>query len=281
MTNGQTFQFHIDISKLKKKEEAVDKQSFRFLYVIGKGGFGKVWWVENKKTGTRYAMKEMKKAKIIQKRSIHSVVNEKNLLATLNHPFIVNMNYAFQDRDNLYMVLDLLTGGDFRYHLGWKRKFKEAEAKFYIGCIIIGLEYLHSKNIIHRDIKPENLVLDEKGYLKITDLGIARELKPNNSADTSGTPGYMSPEVMCCQDHGFAVDFYAVGVILYEMMLGRRPYNGKSRKEIRDQMLSKQAVIKQSEMGEGWSVNSMNIVNKLLQRNPLNRLGNNRIEEIK
>ena len=98
MANGQSLQFHIDISKLKKKEEVVDKQSFRFLYVIGKGGFGKVWWVENKKTGVKYAMKEMKKGKIIAKRSIHSVINEKSLLATLNHPFIVNMNCAFQDR---------------------------------------------------------------------------------------------------------------------------------------------------------------------------------------
>lgn len=107
--------------------------------MIGKGGFGKVWWIESKKTATKYALKEMKKVKIISKRSIHSVMNERNLLSTLSHPFIVNMNYAFQDRDNLYVVLDLLTGGDFRYHLGWKRKFKESESKFYIGCIILGL----------------------------------------------------------------------------------------------------------------------------------------------
>ena len=124
-------------------------------------------------------------------------------------------------------------------------------------------------------------MLDEKGYLKITDLGVARELKPNNSSDTSGTPGYMSPEVMCCQDHGFAADYYAVGVILYEMMLGKRPYQGKSRKEIRDHMLSKQALIKQSELPDDWSASSMAIFNKLLQRNPLNRLGTNKISDIK
>lgn len=96
-------------------------------------------------------------------------------------------------------------------------------------CLIIGLEYLHQNSVIHRDIKPENLVFDEHGYLHITDLGIARIWKPQNSSDTSGTPGYMAPEVMCRQNHGVGVDYYAVGVIIYELMLNRRPYSGKTR----------------------------------------------------
>jgi len=100
----------------------------------------------------------------------------------------------------------------------------------------MGLEFLNKHNIIHRDIKPENLVFDEFGYLRITDFGIGRYLKPENSADTSGTPGYMAPEVMCRQNHGFAADYYALGVIVYECMFGRRPYVGRSRKEIRDQI---------------------------------------------
>lgn len=89
---------------------------------------------------------------------------------------------------------------------------------------------MHLHSIIHRDIKPENLVFDDMGYLRVTDLGIARAMKPNNSSDTSGTPGYMAPEVMCRQDHSFSVDYYAVGVIAYELMLGRRPYNGRNRR---------------------------------------------------
>ncbi len=89
--------------------------------------------------------------------------------------------------------MDLLVGGDLRYHMGCRRNFSEIQSKFFIGCILIGLEFLHLNNIIHRDIKPENLVFDDKGYLRITDLGIARAVKPNNSADTSGTPGYMAP----------------------------------------------------------------------------------------
>ena len=110
---------------------------------------------------------------------------------------------------------------------------------FFAACIIIALEYLHSQGIIHRDLKPENLVFDSEGYLRLTDLGIARIWRPDNSADTSGTPGYMAPEVLCRQNHGIAVDYFALGVIVYECMLGRRPYVGKSRQEIRDNVLAK------------------------------------------
>ena len=127
----------------------------------------------------------------------------------------------------------------------------------------MGLEYLHLNNIIHRDIKPENLVFDESGYLRVTDLGIARVMKPNNSSDTSGTPGYMAPEVMCRQDHSFPVDYYAVGIIAYELMLGRRPYNGRNRREIRDQILSKQVQIKAEEIPPGWSAEAANFINRV------------------
>ena len=103
-----------------------------------------------------------------------------------------------------------------------------------ITCIIVGLEYMHSNGVIHRDIKPENLLLDEKGYVHITDMGISRIWTPDNAHDTSGTPGYMAPEVMCRQNHGVAVDYFAVGIVTYEFMFGKRPYTGKTRKDIRD-----------------------------------------------
>jgi serine/threonine protein kinase len=105
-------------------------------------------------------MKEMLKAKIIQKKSVDSVMNEVTLLSRLKHSFLVNMAYAFQDRENLYLVMDYLNGGDLRYHIGKCRRFTEPQCKFFISCLILALEYLHSHNIIHRDIKPENIVLD-------------------------------------------------------------------------------------------------------------------------
>ena len=132
------------------------------------------------------------------------------------------MNYAFQDRENLYLVMDLLNGGDLRYHISKHWRFSEEQVRFYIACIVLGLEYVHNKGIIHWDIKPENLVFEQNGYLRITDFGIARVWNPENQKDTSGTPGYMAPEVMCRQNHGVVVDYFAVGVIAYECMFGKR-----------------------------------------------------------
>jgi len=145
----------------KDNVQATSKTNFHFQYVIGRGGFGKVWKVELRKGNKMYAMKEMAKARIISKRSVNSVMNEKKFLAQLNHPFLVNMHYAFQDRDNLYLVIDLMAGGDLRYHIGKHRRFTEAQTKFFVACMILSLEFLHANCILHRDIKPENLVFDE------------------------------------------------------------------------------------------------------------------------
>jgi len=107
------------------------------------------------------------------------------------------MQFAFQDRENLYLVMDLLAGGDLRYHIARHRRFTEEQTRFFVAFIVHSLEYIHNKSILHRDIKPENLVFDERGYLRVTDFGIARIWNPDNAKETSGTPGYMAPEVMC------------------------------------------------------------------------------------
>lgn len=194
--------------------------------------------MERKSDKKVFAIKEILKARVLAKRSIHSVINERKLLSQLKHPFIVNLHQAFQDKDNLFMVMDHYPGGDLRYHMTLKSTFTESETKFLVACIVHTLSFIHEKKILHRDIKPENLVFDKQGYLKLTDFGIARLESQDNSKETSGTPGYMAPEVMCKQDHGCEVDMYAVGIITYECMLGRRPYNGKDKKEIRNKILA-------------------------------------------
>ena len=263
-------------------EIPLSKSLFDFLYIIGRGGFGKVWKVRYKKTHKKYALKEMSKVKIIDRKSEKSIKNEKEFLSELHHPFLVNMICSFQDNDNLYLVMDLFTGGDLRYHICHKRKFSENETKFFIACVIIGLEYIHSKNIIHRDIKPENLVLDSNGYVAITDFGVAKKNSKDNSSETSGTPGYMSPEVLCAQNHSFPVDFFALGVMGFEFMNGYRPYLGRSRKEIKEAVLSRQARIHRKDaLDAGWSLESCDFINRMIYRKPKKRLGFKGIDEIK
>ena len=259
----------------------ISKSNFTFCYIIGKGGFGKVWKVEYKKTKETFALKQMSKLKIIDKKSEKSINSEREFLSKLHNPFIVNMHYAFQDKDTLYLVMDLLSGGDLRYHISRHRKFSEEQTRFFIGGIILALQYIHSNNVIHRDIKPENLVLDNNGYVRLTDFGIAKENLPDNSSETSGTPGYMSPEVMNSGNHSFPVDFFAIGVIGYEFMKGIRPYIGRNRKEIKEQILAKQAKIKLEDLSKGWSSESADFINKLLIRRPENRLGFKGVFELK
>ena len=223
----------------------------------------------------------MSKLKIIDRRSEESIMSERNLLSTLNYSFIVNMYFAFQDFYNLYLVMDLLTGGDLRYHIAQKSTFSESETKFFISNMILALEYIHANNIIHRDIKPENLVLESNGYLRITDFGVAKINEEDNSSETSGTPGYMAPEVILVLNHSFCSDFFALGVIGYEFMLGYRPYLGRSRKEIKELIINKQAKLNIDDIPENWSKDSMDFINKLLIRKAEKRLGFNGIFELK
>ena len=255
---------------------------FDFLFVIGKGGFGKVWRVRYKKTQEIFALKEMSKKKILDKKSEYSINNERVFLSKLRHPFLVNMHYAFQDKDNLYLVIDILNGGDLRFHCSRYRKFSEEQTRFFIACMVHALSYVHENNVIHRDVKPENLILDDKGYVHLTDFGIAKENKGDNSSETSGTPGYMSPEVILGIGHSFSVDYYAIGVIGFEFMTGKRPYIGKTRREIKEQMFKKQARINKNKLEKEWSLDSMDFINRLIERKPELRLGSkNGIKELK
>ena len=255
---------------------------FDFLFVIGKGGFGKVWRVRYKKTQEIFAIKEMSKKKILDKKSEYSINNERVFLSKLRHPFLVNMHYAFQDKDNLYLVIDILNGGDLRFHCSRYRKFSEEQTRFFIACMVHALSYVHENNVIHRDVKPENLILDDKGYVHLTDFGIAKENKGDNSSETSGTPGYMSPEVILGIGHSFSVDYYAIGVIGFEFMTGKRPYIGKTRREIKEQMFKKQARINKNKLEKEWSLDSMDFINRLIERKPELRLGSKSgIKELK
>lgn len=252
---------------------SLSRACFTFLHPIGRGGFGTVWKVQDPATKQLFAMKEMNKARILLKKCAAAVMNERKLLAGLKHSFIVNMHMAFQDQHSLYLGMDYMTGGDLRFHMGKGRGFTEEQARFLLAGIVLGLEYIHSLNIMHRDLKPENVVLDAQGYVRITDFGIAKIVQENAGPDLSGTPGYMAPEAICRQNHGLAVDYYALGVILYELMLEKRPYVGKTRREIMEAILGKQVRVDYKELPAGWSQSAADLCNSLLQRKQKDRLG--------
>ena len=215
----------------------------------------------------------MSKVKIIDNQNIKNIKNERDLLSKLNHPFIVNMHFSFQNSNYLYLVMDLLTGGDLRYHLFHRKSFNEEQSKFFISCVILGLEYCHSNLIIHRDIKPENVILDSYGYAHITDFGIAKMQQPNNSNETSGTPGYMAPEVLFGRNHTTVADYFACGVMCYEFMKGVKPYLGKNRKEIKERIKEREIKLDKRNLKEGWSLDAADFINQLLQRQANRRLG--------
>ena len=284
LQNSISLSINNETTIVNDDEEKVTKNSFELINVIGRGGFGKVWKVYEKKYKKIYAMKEMSKVKIIDKNSILSIKKERELLSKIYHPFIINMYYSFQDRHNLYIIMDYLKGGDLRFNMSKNKGFNEEQTKFIVACIILSLEYIHNNNIIHRDLKPENLLFNKKGYIKLTDFGISKIYNKylNNSNDTSGTPGYMSPEVLNNSNHNFCVDYYALGVIIYEILVGNRPYKGNNRKEIKEDILSKQVLVTKKNLNKKkWSHDSGDFINKLIQRKPNERLGFNGIKEIK
>lgn len=259
---------------------AKNLSDFSLKHPIGRGGFGRVWKVQQKQTKAKFAMKVMSKGIIVSKNSVASIMNERRLLGILKHPFIVNLQYAFQDASSVYLVVDLMQGGDLRYHLLNHPSLSENSLKFMSACILTAFEYLHGNSIIHRDIKPENLIFDLNGYLHITDFGTARLANNENAGMNSGTPGYMAPEVICGQDHGCEADYFALGVILYECIMGVRPYLGKNRKEVRENILAKQIQLKTGEDSK-WSPEFIQLVNGLLQRKPNKRIGSRGVADVK
>ena len=223
----------------------------------------------------------MCKKKIIDKKSEALIMYERDLLVRMNHPFISSLKFAFQDEDKLYLVMDLLTGGDLRFHLYKNKCFNEIQTKFFIACVILALEYLHKNKIIHHDVKPENLILNTKGYVKLSDFGIARIYRENNSEDISGSPGYIAPEILNEENHSYTSDYFSLGVVTYEFMKGERPFAGKTRREIREKIMKRDFVLTKKDLPPGWSIDSADFINKLLKKEQNLRLGSRGIDEIK
>ena len=231
-------------------------------------------------------MKEISKVKAYVKKSIRSTLMERHILKHIHHNFISNLYFSFQDKDNLYLILDYFSGGDLRFYLNKNVQFNEKQIKFLVSNIILSLKYLHQNNILHRDMKPENLVFDEKGYLNLTDFGISKKIKKNRQIkDRSGTPGYLSPERILKESQSFCCDYFPVGIILYELVFLKRPFNGRNKQEISDNILHKNINLKKKNLPNLFinssSANELvDFINKLLKRKANERLGSKGINEI-
>ena len=265
-----------------KSINIVTINDFELLYIIGRGGFGSVWKVKSKAIGKYFALKQMSKSKIIDQNSERNTLQERFFLSKMNSPFLVNMLCSFQDKDNLYLVLQLFTGGDLRYHLtNYIYSFTETQLKFLLSNLVLAILYIHSQKIIHRDLKPENILFDNKGYAYITDFGIAWSAEEDHEGDNSGTPGYMAPETLFGLDQDYCVDYYSLGVIGYEIIMGKTPYDGNSRHEIKNQMNEKEAYLDIKET-KNFSDICISFINELLSRDAKKRLGGKKgISDIK
>ncbi|XP_016104692.1 ribosomal protein S6 kinase alpha-6-like [Sinocyclocheilus grahami] len=229
--------------------------------------------------GQLYAMKVLKKASLKVRDRVRTKM-ERDILVEVNHPFIVRLHYAFQTEGKLYLILDFLRGGDVFTRLSKEVMFTEEDVKFYLAELALALDHLHNLGIVYRDLKPENILLDEAGHIKLTDFGLSKESVDQDKKAYSfcGTVEYMSPEVVNRRGHTQSADWWSLGVLMFEMLTGTLPFQGKDRNETMNMILKAKLG-----MPQFLSLEAQSLLRMLFKRNPSNRLGAgpDGVEEIK
>ncbi|KAK8826808.1 protein kinase 2 [Blastocystis sp. ATCC 50177/Nand II] len=248
---------------------------FELLKTVGQGSFGKVFQVRMKENGKIYAMKVLNKQRVMELKQYEHTLAERRIMEDISHPFLVCLRYAFQSQSKLYLVMDFFNGGELFHYLSMGR-FSENRAKFYAAEIAMGIGHLHDHNIVYRDLKPENLILDSEGHIRITDFGLSKKGVEGDTAHSlCGTPEYLAPEIIRKMPYGKSVDWWSLGILIYEMINGLPPFYDTNRKLMYHRILTA-SVAKTPYM----SPEAFDIVYKLLQRDPKARLGYNGFAEI-
>ncbi|CAG8562747.1 23489_t:CDS:10 [Dentiscutata erythropus] len=262
--------------------QKVGLDDFNFLAVLGKGNFGKVMLAEEKYTKNLYAIKVLKKEFIIENDEVESTRSEKRVFQAANrerHPFLLGLHSCFQTETRIYFVMEYVSGGDLMLHIQ-REQFTYRRAQFYAAEVLLALEYLHKQGIIYRDLKLDNILLTLDGHIKIADYGLCKENMGHGDTTNTfcGTPEFMAPEILLEQRYGRAVDWWAFGVLIYEMLLGQSPFRGDDEDEIFDAILEDEILYPIN-----MSRDSVSILQKLLTRDPERRLGSGKsdAEEIK
>ncbi|KAL2484951.1 Serine/threonine-protein kinase AtPK2/AtPK19 [Abeliophyllum distichum] len=256
-----------DVNVMKVK--AVGLDDFEVLKVVGQGAFGKVYQVRKKGTSEIYAMKVMRKDKIMEKNHAEYMKAERDILTQIDHPFIVQLRCSFQTKYRLYLVLDFINGGHLFFQLYHHGLFREDLARIYTAEIVSAVSHLHANGIMHRDLKPENILLDADGHAILTDFGLAKQLEENTRSNSlCGTVEYMSPEIILGKGHDKAADWWSVGILLFEMLTGKPPFIGGNRDKIQQKIIKDKIKLPTFLSSEAHS-----LLKGLLQKEPSRRLG--------
>ncbi|KAJ4482120.1 kinase-like domain-containing protein [Lentinula aciculospora] len=251
---------------------------FELITVIGKGSFGKVMQVRKRDTSRIYALKTIRKAHIVHRNEITHTLAERLVLAQVNSPFIVPLKFSFQSEQKLYLVLAFVNGGELFHHLQREQRFNEERARFYSAELLLALEHLHELDVVYRDLKPENILLDFTGHIALCDFGLCKlNMKANDKTNTfCGTPEYLAPEILCGQGYNKTIDWWTLGVLLYEMLAGLPPFYDDNTDSMYQKILNDPLVF-----GPEISPEAQSILTGLLTRDPTRRLGVHGAEEIK
>jgi len=239
--------------------------------ILGMGAFGKVWLTTHKKTKTPYALKMMSKAQLLQTKQTTSVLREKNVMASIEHPFIMDMVSSFQDANYVYFLLEVVQGGELFNVLHTDRRdgVPNEHAEFYGACVIRALAHLHKRSIVYRDLKPENVLVDSRGYCVVADMGFAK-IVVDKTYTLCGTPEYLAPEIIMSKGHDAGADYWAFGVLMYEMLAGQSAFYMYGTDQA---SLFKRIVLVKYDFTKSFNDDLKDLITKLLIRRPANRLG--------
>jgi len=256
------------VSGEKQKEYTL--ADFEMMKVLGKGTFGKVMLAKEKGTEELYAIKVLKKSVILQKDEVSHTLTENAVLQSTKHPFLTGLKCSFHTTDLLVFVMEYVNGGELFFHLSREKMFSEDRTRFYGAQIAMAITYLHDRGIIYRDLKLENLLLDAKGNIKITDFGLCKEEIQfgSTTATFCGTPEYLAPEVLEDNDYGRAVDWWGVGVVMYEMIVGHLPFYNQNHEVLFDLILHEEIRLP-SVLGS----TAKDLLKNILEKDPKFRLG--------